>query len=169
MRSSQRPQHHRYADPVFIIQPTDTNTANIPLKAKAPKAPSRPAAAPKKEADTPKDPTSGKPAKKLKIAQNRKNDGNEDILAPGTDPKSFVQLHKGEGQVGSYVMFGRRDEFRKFILSSLVLNGYNNAYTDRGAIQVRQRDVLEYIRDREKEMKSKESPIDVYPKQSDDI
>ena len=80
-----------------------------------------------------------------------------------------MQLHKGEGQVGFYAMFGRRDEFRKFVMSSPVPNGYTNAYTDRGTIQVRQRDVLEYIRDQEKEMKSEESPIDVYPKQSDDI
>ena len=96
----------------------------MPPKPKTPKAPSRLAAAPKKKADTPKDPTSSQPAKKKpKIARKRKNDGNDDILAPGTDPKSFVQLHKGEGQVGSYAMFGRRDEFRKFILFSLVLNG----------------------------------------------
>ena len=34
---------------------------------------------------------------------------------------------------------------------------------------MRQRDAIEYIRDQEKEMKSEESPIDVYPKQSDNI
>ncbi|KAI4650635.1 hypothetical protein J4E93_002992 [Alternaria ventricosa] len=95
----------------------------MPPKPVTPEAPSRAAAAPKKKADTPKDPTSSQPAKKkLKFARKRKNDGNDDILAPGTDPKTFVQLHKGEGQVGSYAMFGRRDEFRRFILSSLVLN-----------------------------------------------
>ncbi|KAI4618901.1 hypothetical protein J4E83_005852 [Alternaria metachromatica] len=133
------------------------------------RAPSCPAAAaPKKKADTPKEPTSSQPAKKKpKIARKRKNDGNDNILASGTDPKSFVQLHKGEGQVGSYAMFGRWDEFRKFILSSLVLNAYTNSYTDRGTIQVRQRDVLEYIRDREDRMKSEASPIDVYPVQID--
>jgi len=142
----------------------------MPPKAKAPKAPSHPAAAPKKKAETPKQPTSSQPAKKkTKVARQRKNHGNDIILAPGTDPKTFVQLHKGEGQVGSYAMFGRRDEFRKFALSSLVLNAYTNSYTGRRAIQVRQRDVIEYIRDEEEKMKSEACPIDVYPEQSDDI
>ncbi|KAI4687223.1 uncharacterized protein J4E84_005595 [Alternaria hordeiaustralica] len=141
----------------------------MPPKPVIPKSTRRPAAAAKKKITTPKGTSSSKQAKRVKIARNRKDDGNGKVLTPGKEPKEFIKVHRVEGQVGSYAMFGRRDEFRKFVLSSLVLNSYVNAFTDRGKIQVRQNHVLEYIRDCKEKMESEASPIDVYPVQNDDI
>ncbi|KAI4669085.1 uncharacterized protein J4E79_001128 [Alternaria viburni] len=139
----------------------------MPPMSATPRSTRRSAAAAKKKVDTPKGTSSTKQANKVKIARNRKDDGKEEVLTPGKDPKDFIQVHKCEGLVGSYAMFGRRDDFRKFVLSSLVLNSYVNAFTDRGNIQVRQKNVLEYIRDQKVEMESDVSPIEVYPVQMD--
>ncbi|KAF7675803.1 hypothetical protein GT037_006522 [Alternaria burnsii] len=118
-----------------------------------------------------------KPTKKtnrVRVSRRKKN-GEEERLEPGKAHKTFIQVHKLEAQTAGYARFNERANFRRFVMSSRVLTHYLHAFADRTdkkngkSIQVRQRDVLEYIRDQSAEMESEEDPRIVHPVQNDGV
>jgi hypothetical protein len=120
---------------------------------------------------TPKSTPESTASKRMKIHRGRKASTMQDALKPGVlgNTKSFVQLWKREGQAAAYALYDRRDHFRRFTMSTIVVSTYIQAYTGRGTAQVRQSHVLAYIHDHEDEMESDAEPITRYPEQNDHI
>ncbi|PVH93570.1 hypothetical protein DM02DRAFT_634438 [Periconia macrospinosa] len=74
------------------------------------------------------------------------------------DTGTFLRAWDKEETVARYCKFDRRDKFREFVLSGRVLMYYLYAFSEKvpGMNGVRQRDVLAYIRDHERNLQSRE-------------
>jgi hypothetical protein len=144
-------------------------------KRKRPATPENPSATKRQRASssiasTPKGTPSSIKQARIRVHHGKRSARDEKELAPGDSNKlkSFVNLAKKEGEVGAYLRYARRDEFRTYAMSAWVLEAYIAAFTDPGR-QVRQGDVLGYIRDQQEEMGSDEDPCTRYPLQEDGI
>lgn len=80
-----------------------------------------------------------------------------------------MQLWKFEDQLGTYTLFNRREELRRFVMSAYVLVPFNQIFNERGRAAIQQDDTLAYIHYQEEGMKSDKDPIDKFPFQSDSI
>jgi hypothetical protein len=124
---------------------------------------------------TTKTPKITKKTNMVRVSRSRKKNENDKPLEPGKEPRSFIKVHKLEGTTATYARFHQRADFRRFVMSSRVLTHYLHAFADRTnpkdgkPIQVRQRDVLEYIKDQSVEMQSEEDPRIFYPVQNDSV